>query len=203
VDTKNFNVYATFNGANQTLIGKVADPDGNLQAANIVATPASDTLTFAGPGTHTLPFSTSVKATDNDGAMDTETCPTVGNVTVQVIYAFSGFFPPLDGQINTKVKRGSGVPVKFQLKDGCGNLITTGDHTIDVAWLNGAVPGGDPTVDDAGMSGDNGDNFRYDPTGQQWIFNLKTNSTYIVSDTYQITAHLDDGTDHIVAIAIK
>jgi hypothetical protein len=37
----------------------------------------------------------------------------------------------------------------------------------------------------------------------QWIFNLKTNSTYIVSDTYQITAHLDDGTDHNVSIAIK
>ena len=124
-------------------------------------------------------------------------------VTVQVTYAFSGFFSPLNCQINTKVKRGSGVPVKFQLMDGCGNLITTGDHTVSVARLVGITPGGEAVVDDAGMSGDNGDNFRYDPTGMQWIFNLKTNSTYLVGTTYQISATLDDGTTHNVPIAIK
>ena len=46
-------------------------------------------------------------------------------------------------------------------------------------------------------------NFRYDPTGLQWIFNLKTNSEYIVGNTYKITAHLDDGTDHNVYINIE
>lgn len=35
------------------------------------------------------------------------------------------------------------------------------------------------------------------------IFNLKTNSSYGVGDTYQIEAHLDDGTQHNVTIAIK
>ena len=69
--------------------------------------------------------------------------------------------------------------------------------------MSGIVPTGDPTVDDAGQSGDNGINFRYDPVGMQWIFNLKTNSSYGVGDTYQIEAHLDDGTQHNVTIAIK
>lgn len=35
------------------------------------------------------------------------------------------------------------------------------------------------------------------------IFNLKTNSSYGVGDTYQIEAHLDDGTQHNVTIAIR
>ena len=103
----------------------------------------------------------------------------------------------------TKVKQGSAVPVKFQILDCSGAPITTGNHTIDVTFLSGIVPAGDPTVDDAGASGDNGINFRYDPTGMQWIFNLKTNSTYRVGDTYQITASLDDGTTHNASISIK
>lgn len=93
--------------------------------------------------------------------------------------------------------------MKFSITDCSGNSITTGDHTISVAYQPGITPTGDPTVDDAGMSGDNGINFRYDPTGMQWTFNLQTNSTYYVGATYLITAHLDDGTDHNVSIAIK
>ena len=46
-------------------------------------------------------------------------------------------------------------------------------------------------------------NFRYDPTGLQWIFNLKTNNEYIVGNAYKITAHHDDGTDRDVYINIK
>jgi hypothetical protein len=205
VDANNFNVYATFDGNNQTLIATVNDPDGNLPLANIVPSPGSQTLTFTGPGSDTESFSTSVTATDTGTPplSDTETCPTVGDATVQVVYNFSGFFPPLSGQINTKVKQGSGIPVKFSITDCSGTPITTGNHTIEVTFLSGIVPSGDPTVDDAGMSGDNGINFRYDATGMQWIFNLKTNSTYAVGDTYQITANLDDGTSHDVAIAIK
>ena len=103
----------------------------------------------------------------------------------------------------TKVKRGSGVPVKFQILDCSGTPITTGNHTIDVVYVSGIVPTGDPTVDDAGMSGDNGIIFRYDPTGMQWIFKLKTNNTYGVGDAYNIVAHMDDGTTHQAAISIK
>jgi hypothetical protein len=201
VNANNFNVYATFNGGNQTLIATVNDPDGNLQAVNIVANPASDTLTFTGPGTDTQTYSTSVKATDDDNASDTEACG--GDATVQVTYNFNGFFSPLSMSATTKVKRGSGVPVKFSITDCIGTPITTGNHTIDVQFVSGVVPAGDPTVDDAGMSGDEGINFRYDPTGMQWIYNLKTNNTYVVGDTYKIIATLDDETTHEALISIK
>jgi hypothetical protein len=212
-DAKNFNVYATFNGDTntKTLIATVFDADGNLPLASIVATPSSDTLTFTGPGTHSLAYSTSVTATDTTTPTplsDTETCPLTGSkVTVQVIYNVDDanfFLPPLDDNSVTLVKRGRAVPVKFQLFDCDGTTpITTGSHTISVAFQAGCTPAGVVDVDDAGLSGDNGINFRYDPTGQQWIFNLKTNTSYGLGDTYKITATLDDETTHDVSIGIK
>jgi hypothetical protein len=204
VDTNNFNVNATFNGGNQTLIATVFDADGNLSSSGITLSPGSQALTFTGAGSSTQAFSTSVTATDSLGASDgPTTCPTIGNVTAQIIYDFTGFFSPLSNVATTKVKRGSGVPVKFQVFDCDGvTPITTGDFTIRVTKLNGITPPG-LDVDDAGFSGDDGINFRYDPTGMQWIFNLKTNSTYDVGCTYLIWANLGDGVDHNVAISIK
>ena len=203
VDSMHFNVNATFNGGNQTRIGTVFDADGNLPIGNITTTPATQTLTF-GPGSSTMSFSTSVTATDSLGAVGgPTTCPTVGNVTAQIIYNFNGFFSPLSNVATTKVKRGSGVPVKFQVFDCDGvTPITTGDFTIRVTKLSGITPAG-LDIDDAGFSGDDGINFRYDPTGMQWIFNLKTNSTYDLGCTYLIWADLGDGVDHNVAISIK
>jgi hypothetical protein len=43
----------------------------------------------------------------------------------------------------------------------------------------------------------------YDPTGMQWIFNLKTDTNYIVGTSYKIWAVLDDGTTHEAQISIK
>jgi hypothetical protein len=41
------------------------------------------------------------------------------------------------------------------------------------------------------LAADPGVTFRYDPTAQQYIFNLGTSKTW--SGTYQITANLNDG----------
>jgi hypothetical protein len=207
-DVNHFNVYATFNGDTntKTLIATVYDQDGNLPLANIVATPSSDTLTFTGAGTQMLAYSTSVTATDTGTPplSDTKTCPLAGSkVTVQIIYNFNGFFPPLDNNSVTLVKRGSTVPVKFQITDCSGNQITTGIQTISVAKLVPIVPSGAVDVSDAGASNDNGIDFRYDPTGMQWIYNLQTKTGYTVGCTYQITATLDDGTTHDVSIGMK
>ena len=157
-----------------------------------------------------LAYSTSVTATDTatpTPGSDTKTCPLAGSkVTVQVIYNVNDpfFLQPLDDNSVTLVKRGRAVPVKFQLFDCDGTTpITTGNHTISVVFQAGCTPAGTVDVDDAGLSGDNGDNFRYDPTGQLWIFNLKTNTSYGLGDTYKITATLDDETTHDVLIGIK
>ncbi len=102
------------------------------------------------------------------------------------------------------MKRGSGVPVKFTLMDGCGNSITTGEHHIDVVYASGSARNGDPTVDDASASaGDPGDTFRYSTDDMLWIFNLKTNNSYYIGNSYWINANLDDGTTRQVQISIK
>jgi len=198
-------VQATFTKADSTTVtvdvATVTDEDAG---DTITVTPSNGTnpVTIVGPGVGTAGFTVHIEAQDNHGANAIpEDCG--GTASAQIIYDFHGFFPPLDSQRNTKVKQGSGIPVKFSITDCNGTPITTGNHTIDVTYLSGIVPTGDPTVDDAGQSGDNGINFRYDPVGMQWIFNLKTNSSYGVGDTYQIEAHLDDGTQHNVTIAIK
>jgi hypothetical protein len=183
-----------------------------IDVANVTDADSGDTITvnlsnettsvtISGPGSGSASFSVDIDADDGNGGADSDTCG--GNANAQIVYNFSGFFPPLSGQINCKVKQGSGIPVKFAVTDCSGNPITTGNHTIDVVYVSGIVPSGDPTVDDAGMSGDNGINFRYDPTGMQWIFNLKTNSSYAVGNTYKIIATLDDETTHEAYIAIK
>ena len=198
-------VQATFTKADSTTVtvdvATVTDEDaGDTITVNL--SNGTNPVTIVGPGIGTAGFTVHIEASDNHGANATpEDCG--GTASAQIVYDFHGFFSPLDGQRNTKVKQGSGIPVKFSITDCIGTPITTGDHTIDVTYLSGIVPTGDPTVDDAGASGDNGINFRYDPIGMQWIFNLKTNSSYGVGDTYQIEAHLDDGTQHNVTIAIK
>ena len=188
------------------VVATVSDPDVG-DTVTVTQTGGTNPVTISGPGAGSTPFTVHIEATDNHGAPATpQDCG--GNANAQITYAFNGFFPPLDGQRNTKVKRGSGVPVKFTFADCSGTLITPDNlpgptPTIDVTFLSGAVPAGDPTVDDAGMSGDNGIEFRYSTDGMQWIFNLKTNSSYVVGDSYLIWADLGDGVDHNVAIAIK
>jgi len=178
-------VQATFTKADSTTVTvDVATATDEDAGDTITVNLSNGNVTIIGPGIGAAGFSVHIEASDNHGANATpEDCG--GTATAQIVYDFHGFFPPLDGQRNTKVKQGSGIPVKFSITDCNGTPITTGDHTIDVTYLSGIVPSGDPTVDDAGASGDNGINFRYDPTGMQWIFNLKTNSTYAVGDTYQ------------------
>jgi len=184
-------------------VATISDPDAG-DTVTVTLSGGTSPVVISGPGSGTAPFTLHIDAHDNHNlAADNNPQDCGGNANAQIVYNFNGFFPPLNNNIATKVKRGSGVPVKFSLTDCSGNQITTGDHTISVAYLSGTVPYGDVDVDDTGASGDNGINFRYDPTGMQWIFNLKTNSSYSVGDTYQIAATLDDETTHNVSISIK
>jgi hypothetical protein len=184
-------------------VATISDPDiGDTVAVTLSG--GTDPVVISGPGSGSAPFTVHIEAVDNHGLpADNNPQDCGGTANAQIVYNFNGFFPPLSGQVNTKVKQGSGLPVKFSITDCSGSPITTGNDTISVAPLSPIAPDGDPSVTDAGASNDNGINFRYDPTGMQWIYNLKTNSSYDVGFTYQITAHLDDGTDHNVSIAIK
>jgi hypothetical protein len=54
-----------------------------------------------------------------------------------------------------------------------------------------------------GNSNGDTDFCRWDPTGLQWIFNRKTNTSYRVGDTYKIQVFPNDGSEHDALISIK
>lgn len=206
-------VQATFTKPDSTTVtvdvANVTDADGDAITVDLANQTTS--VTISGPGSGTADFSVDIHADDGQDCNNTadNTCDD-GDATATIAYDFHGFFPPLDGQRNTKVKRSSGVPVKFQIFDCSGTPISPanfpGNQTmfpaINVTKLSGITPAG-LDIDDAGFSGDDGFLFRWDPADMQWIFNLKTNSTYEIGCTYLIWADLGDGVDHNVPIAIK
>ncbi len=183
-------------------VATVTDMDAG-DTINVTANGTPSMVTISGPDIGTAPFGVAITANDGHNPTVGDTC--TGTASAQIIYNFNGFFPPLHNDATTKVKQGSAVPVKFQVSDCSGNVISTSSDTISVALQSASVPDGDVTVDDAGASNDNGIYFRWDPTGMQDIFNLKTGASlgYVVGNTYTITATLDDGTTHDVPISIK
>jgi len=178
-------------------VATVVDPDGDTVA--VTWANGTNPVTISGPGAGSAGFALDIHADDGNGGTADATCG--GTANAQIIYNFVGFGSPLSNVESTKVRRGSAVPVKFQLFDCVGAAVTTGTHTIAVHYHSGAAPSGDPTVNDAGARGDNGVLFRY--SAPNWIFNLKTNSSYALEATYRIVATLDDHTTHEVYISIK
>ncbi len=181
-----------------------ADADGDPISVSLNVTE----VTLVGPGF--AEATVTLTATDDPSARNVAGCPTLASmsgsvdvkVTAQVIYSFGGFGSPLSKSLCTIVKKGSTVPVKFQISDCFGTPITGGVHSIAVTYNAGTAPNGDATVADSGSSNDNGVLFRWaDPN---WIFNLSTKPTsYQVGYTYRIRAMLDDGTDRDIYISIK
>jgi hypothetical protein len=147
------------------------------------------TLTKAGTNTFTL--------TTTDKAGNTATQST----TFTVAYNFIGFLQPILNDGSRVFKLGSTVPVKFQLTDATGAVVSTATGTVTVQQFSGSVPVNDP-IDGVSSGGSNsGDFFRYDSTSSQYIFNLSTQP--LPTGTWQVQAHLDDGSVHTVMIGLK
>jgi len=136
------------------------------------------------PGSHTVQASFAGQTIDGI----TFNLSTSNTQTLQVIYNFIGFLPPLG---SGTFKAGSTIPVKFQLTDYYGNYISTATAQISVDSNAGTSSG----------SSNNGNYFRYDPTNNQYIFNLSTKG--MSPGTYTITVTLDDGTTHSTMITLK
>jgi len=118
--------------------------------------------------------------------------------TCYVTYAFSEFLEPINNDGTSIFKLGSTVPVKFQLKDAQGNLISTAVAKIYVTKITNAVLGDEmePVSTSAATTGNL---FRY--TGDQYIFNLGTKT--LSKGTWQIKVVLDDGTTKTVRISLR
>lgn len=136
-----------------------------------------------------------VTAIDKAGNVATKT------VNYKVIYNFSGFQSPLGN--NKLFKTGGTIPIKFQLTDYNGNIISNATVYLYVAKITNDVIG----TDEAAIStsnADTGNQFRYDSTSNIYIYNLSTqNAPLGTAGTYQLKASLDDGSYYTSTISLK
>jgi len=158
--------------------GLVADPSGTV---------AIDTSTVG-------PKTVSRTATDNVGHGTTRSC------TTTVAYAYSGVLQPINADGSSIFKLGSTVPVKFSLADTGGAPIGSAVANLTLAKVTNEIDGSyvEATSTAAATTGTL---FRYDPTGQQYIFNLGTKD--LSKGTWSLKVTLDDGNSYTTRISLK
>jgi hypothetical protein len=99
---------------------------------------------------------------------------------------------PINIDGNSTFKQGSTVPAKFRVCDAAGNSIGTPGVVSSfnlVKILTGTVS---TPVDEAVTSTTPDSSFRWDPTAQQWIFNVST-KPLSAQATYVYEIDLNDG----------
>jgi hypothetical protein len=106
-------------------------------------------------------------------------------------YDFGGYLAPISNAGPNTFQDGSTVPVKFQLSVQ-GQNVSWAAATL---WVDGQpavsqVPG-------------QGNAFRYDPTTQQYEFNLSTKDMNLSPGSHTLIVKLDDGTSHSVTITLR
>lgn len=98
---------------------------------------------------------------------------------------------PINSDGTSVFKQKSTVPVKFAVCDVNGNSIGTAG-VVTSFRLIGTTTGTVFATDEAIDSTTPDTTFRWDPTGQQWIFNMNTKSL-LANVTYYYTITLNDG----------
>lgn len=89
--------------------------------------------------------------------------------------------------------------MKFQLTDANGAAVSTATAHLALQMYSGGTPVGSPIDTTPPGSADAGDLFRFD--GSQYTYNLSTKPLSV--GTWQLQAHLDDGTVRTVTIGLK
>jgi uncharacterized repeat protein (TIGR01451 family) len=142
------------------------------------------------------------------GSTKTESCnvsdkagnTATGSTNYSVVYATGGMclgdaghqiLQPINADGTSTFKQGSTVPAKFRVCDARGNSIGTAGVVSNFFYgvVNGTYT---PVVDEAVDSTTPDTYFRWDPTAQQWIFNISTKPLSVHS-TYIYQINLNDG----------
>jgi len=138
-----------------------------------------------------------------------------GTLTVKVNMQIKAFSQPINDPPGTQqsvVKGGSTVPVKFQITDPSGNLLSDSAAQTIADQCTAKISYGfvSSTVGAANESTDNttptaGACFRYDAAADQFIYNLSTKSMAVGTWTIRATATLPDGSliTHEVNVGIR
>ncbi len=114
-----------------------------------------------------------------------------GNVTanISVIYAFSGFFPPVNNlPVINQANAGSAVPLKFRLNGDHGLSILAGIPTSQQVICDTGAPIGEAVQ---AVSNE----FSYDATSDQYKFTWKTVKSWS-GTCRQFILMLSDGTEY-------
>ncbi len=106
---------------------------------------------------------------------------------------------PINADGTSVWKLGSTVPTKFRVCDinrnsvGPNSAFSSVVQSYILAGKNGTVQG---SIDESHYSNTPDTAFRWDPTAQQWIYNIstKTAPVNVVNTTYYFRIDLNDGT---------
>ena len=109
---------------------------------------------------------------------------------------------PISPLGTTVASRNSTTPAKFRVCDSNGNSIGTPGVVTDFRVVQVLTGTASTDVDTAVNSTTPDSAFRWDPTAQQWIFNIK-NSSFLPGNTYVFRIGLNDGTSITFRYGIK
>jgi hypothetical protein len=119
---------------------------------------------------------------------------------VNVLYRYSGILAPINADDSSVFKQGSTVPVKFKLSYADGAPAGEAVAKLTLRKLSNGILG-DELEAYSTAAATSGNLFRYDATGQLYIFNLGTKA--LEPGTWRLTISLSDGTSQSVDIGLK
>jgi uncharacterized repeat protein (TIGR01451 family) len=110
--------------------------------------------------------------------------------------------PPINADGTSVFNQGRTVPAKFSVYDANGVSIGT-PGVVSSFYLTGIFTGTASTAVEAVVDTNNPDTaFRWDPTGQQWIFNITTGNL-AAGSTYIYTIALNDGSSIVFQYGLR
>jgi alpha-tubulin suppressor-like RCC1 family protein len=164
------------------------DVDGTVP---VTCTPA--------PGSTFAPGTATVSCTASDTSGNTATTAFTVSVQYQAPGDGSFFLQPINPDGSSLFKRGSTVPVKFKLLGASAGISNLAAQIL-VAEVSNSVTGSYVEAVST-ASGDSGSTFRFDPSSNQYIFNLSTKA--MAAGTWSLRADLGDGVTHSVSVSLR
>jgi hypothetical protein len=172
-------------------------------ATSGLAAKASGTLSGGLPnGVGTFTYTAS--ATDKAGNVGT------AKATYRVVYGYGTtlFLQPVNdtahqtGVATSVFKAGQTVPMRFQLTNAAGQVITAGTAPTWLAPVKGGSMAAVVNESAYSAAGDAAGTYRWDVTGQQYIYNWNTSSAQAGS-YWRVGVKLDDGQTYYVNVGLR
>lgn len=116
-------------------------------------------------------------------------------------YVFGGFLSPVKADGSGVYQQGKTLPVKFQLSDiNSGQAVADASATLTLARISDNVAGAQEVALSTSAA-DTENQFRYDASGSQYVYNLATKP--LAPGTWQLQVRLDDERKYTVNVSIR